>query len=570
MGVHVELKKTLTDRRVGKAERIALFLYIACLALVIAFHEPWFDESQAWMIARSASWKAILTEVPHYEGHPPLWHLLLAVFAKNGAPYEPTIKTINVIFCASAMGLLLLRSPFPKIIRCLLPFSFYFFYQFGVVSRPYGIFMLAMVLTAMHYRERAAHPWRYILSLMLLCLSTAYGILLAGGLCAVWTGEIVIELVRAKKASRFYRDQRTWALLSILVLALLLAVVLVPAKDVYYDGVEARNASVWARLRSHYIYAVALPFDSFWGVNIIPTKTATTAANYVAGLIGGLVCWVLMIVITAANKKLMTFLAPALAISLFTIFQFASYHHIGISAMFLVVIFWIMLDTPEGFRVPKLFRWVAGKVESDLTRKLAAIAAGVLCIVPVLYSVVSSVNEIRMDYGPTAAADYIKEHHLEGRKIMATWLYHNEQPKSKEDTALYPIHYMPAPHAPVKDQYPYVMGLAVSLMPYFEENIFMNYNVDFPGDLYMHYAAAPDNEAVFDEWRAMGLPEFILDYCPIDTVYSAETLKDVEYVCIAELPNGKPYKLFVSEGFTRIYLRKDLLDEFPDMSPLYQ
>jgi len=41
------------------------------------FHEPWFDEVQAWMIARCATIKELLTVIPHYEGHPPLWHMIL-------------------------------------------------------------------------------------------------------------------------------------------------------------------------------------------------------------------------------------------------------------------------------------------------------------------------------------------------------------------------------------------------------------------------------------------------------------------------------------------------------------
>ena len=56
---------------------IIIILYISGLIFIGCFHEPWFDEAQAWLIAKSASYKEIITVVPHYEGHPPLWHLLL-------------------------------------------------------------------------------------------------------------------------------------------------------------------------------------------------------------------------------------------------------------------------------------------------------------------------------------------------------------------------------------------------------------------------------------------------------------------------------------------------------------
>ena len=77
-----------------------LIIYISGLIFVGCFHEPWFDESQAWLIARCVSFKELFTYVPHYEGHPPLWHLILSVFAKNGAPFDLTIKAINITFSA--------------------------------------------------------------------------------------------------------------------------------------------------------------------------------------------------------------------------------------------------------------------------------------------------------------------------------------------------------------------------------------------------------------------------------------------------------------------------------------
>ena len=52
---------------------------VVSIAVIVgmSFHEPWFDEAQAWQIARSASLREILFEIPHYEGHPQLWHLIL-------------------------------------------------------------------------------------------------------------------------------------------------------------------------------------------------------------------------------------------------------------------------------------------------------------------------------------------------------------------------------------------------------------------------------------------------------------------------------------------------------------
>lgn len=65
----------------GKCDFITLIIYLLGVCTVTCFHEPWFDESQAWAIAKTASYKEILFTLPHYEGHPPLWHLILSTFA---------------------------------------------------------------------------------------------------------------------------------------------------------------------------------------------------------------------------------------------------------------------------------------------------------------------------------------------------------------------------------------------------------------------------------------------------------------------------------------------------------
>ena len=57
---------------------IVLAAYVIVVGTVMCFHEPWFDEAQAWLIARDCSWREMILKRPHYEGHPPLWWMMLA------------------------------------------------------------------------------------------------------------------------------------------------------------------------------------------------------------------------------------------------------------------------------------------------------------------------------------------------------------------------------------------------------------------------------------------------------------------------------------------------------------
>ena len=133
---------------------IVFILYIILLSAVTYFHEPWFDEAQAWQISRCASLSDILFKIPHYEGHPQLWHLLLLPFAKTGMPYEFSLAFVNILFCAAAVWILIFRTKLPDLMRLTLPFTYFFFYQYGVISRPYSVMMLAFMLCAVFYREK--------------------------------------------------------------------------------------------------------------------------------------------------------------------------------------------------------------------------------------------------------------------------------------------------------------------------------------------------------------------------------------------------------------------------------
>ena len=70
-----------------RLEWVLLGAYVVMLATLLFFHEQWFDEAQAWMIAQFASLPTLFS-LSAYEGSPVLWHLLLMPFAKSDLPYQ--------------------------------------------------------------------------------------------------------------------------------------------------------------------------------------------------------------------------------------------------------------------------------------------------------------------------------------------------------------------------------------------------------------------------------------------------------------------------------------------------
>ena len=124
-----ELYIRFNNSKGKKIEIGVLIAYIVLKIIVISFHEPWFDENQAWLIAKSASITDVITKIPHNEGHPPLWHLIIMPFAKAGLPMDLTLKILVSVFTTICIALILFKSPFKRIIRVAIPFTYFFFYH---------------------------------------------------------------------------------------------------------------------------------------------------------------------------------------------------------------------------------------------------------------------------------------------------------------------------------------------------------------------------------------------------------------------------------------------------------
>lgn len=566
-------KQQFFSRKFTKAEWLVLMGYLAGLIMVIQFHEPWFDEAQAWNIARTASIQEILFTIPHYEGHPPLWHLLLAIFAKNGAPYVLTIRILSIVFCTIAIAIFLFCSPFPKYIRCLLPFTFFFFYQFGIISRPYSLFMIAVMLLAANYTNRNAHPWHYIFPMMLLCLSHTMGILFAGGLCIVWTAEILHELKSTQKLGKFWKDKRFWGLLCMLLLAILLFFTLQTAEDCYYIGKTDTAPPLLQRMISSAKKILVLPMECWFTSVLTNSADVQTSAGLWISAAAGSVLWIVLLMLAKANHKFWTFFLPNLFFVVFWAGFYGAPYHVGLESLFHVFFFWILLEQPGGIQIPKLFSLIAENVKSPQLRKTVAWVCHVVMLVPVFFTITSVRNEIKYPYGATYIADFIKENHLENNtQLMTAWGFVTKSAILRDETTYlpnYPDHYMPAPHPEIDIHLPYIMGDAVTTQAFFDHPVFMNFNAECPDDFYMHYQYAEDPQAVYKLWEEKGLPDFIFDYVPLDVVYDEDTLKDVKYLCIQEVELAHPFKLSVGEYTGRIFIRKDLLEQYPQFHPIY-
>jgi hypothetical protein len=177
-----------SNNNVRFRERVALLaslgLYIALLAATIPRHQPWADEAQAWQIARSNSFIELFRTAIHYEFSPGLWHALLWVLVRLHIGYAG-LPWITGAIALSGLYLVLFASPLPLALRLLLPFTYFFAFQYAVVARSYVLFAPLLFLLATIWNRRERHPILTALLLGLLANVSAHGLVTAVGLVAV-------------------------------------------------------------------------------------------------------------------------------------------------------------------------------------------------------------------------------------------------------------------------------------------------------------------------------------------------------------------------------------------------
>ena len=155
-----------TERwRVDLKTGLSFVFFVALLLVLTVHHEPWRDESDAWLTARDESFAGLIRLSSH-SGTPVLWYLTQAPFAKAGLPYAVQ-GYLHALIAALAAGLLLFRAPFPFVLRLVLVFGYYLSFEYAVIARNYssGIMLCFTALAMDAARLRFAPLYGLIVAL---------------------------------------------------------------------------------------------------------------------------------------------------------------------------------------------------------------------------------------------------------------------------------------------------------------------------------------------------------------------------------------------------------------------
>jgi hypothetical protein len=161
---------------------VVFLIYIALLSFVFSRHEIWSDELHSWNIAKASTTLADVIYNARYEGHPPVWYVILWSISRVTADMV-WMQLAQWLIITSAVFMLIFFSPFPIFTRILIPFGYFFLFEYAVLSRNYAMALLLAFCICLVIRSHLKYrvPLYYVL-LFILANTHLLALILAGSL----------------------------------------------------------------------------------------------------------------------------------------------------------------------------------------------------------------------------------------------------------------------------------------------------------------------------------------------------------------------------------------------------
>jgi hypothetical protein len=429
------MKATMNKRvrcRETAALLASLLAYVALLAWTIPRHEPWVDEAQAWQIAGHTSLLGLFGTAIHYEFSPGLWHGLLWVVERlhvgyGGLPWFAA----GVALCGVCVAVF--ASPLPLALRLLLPFSYFFAFQYAVIARSYVLFAPLLFLLAKIWNRREEYPVATAVLIGLLANVSSHALVVALGLVVV----VAIEAWLRRRESTV--DARRQMIAGLVLVGMIAFAIwcLIPPPDsdlrlsliAMFHGPATTTVSTM-NMGNHSLSRVPL----LWRLPLMLLARFTFALSFGVSQPRALawVAWALLVWRWWRERRL-RYAIPAILLGGFCAATRFEVYHAGLVWVLLLFLWWV--TWPED--------------SSDLRQRCLIVAFSLFLVAQVWWTAKAVRYERATAYSPNPAGALVLRRYLdEGRPV---------------DVAVLP----PAPHARA-DYY------AVGLEPYFAEEPLRN------------------------------------------------------------------------------------------------
>jgi len=299
--------------------------YVAFLTWMHVHHEMWRDEIHAWTLSRLAhGFSDLVSGDRIYAGHPPLWYWYLRVwtwFVDSAWGIQAATAA-----AATAAAVLLVRfAPFPRYLKVVLLFSYYFGFEYAVMARNYILgWLLLCVFCALYQPLRIRH-YALAVALALLSLTSIYGLIM----CIFLLGFFVLDQFRLSHANldarpreyTYVTSPRLFVAVAIVSAGMVFCVLTIEPPDPNPFSPAFNLASLTSSALPEMMYRVTagfLPWRKmdmlkFWGISVALWENTSTYPKYIGSallLLATLALypsWRLMVTYAAAATTMMAF-----------------------------------------------------------------------------------------------------------------------------------------------------------------------------------------------------------------------------------------------------------------------
>jgi hypothetical protein len=323
----------------------------------MSHHELWGDEIHSWNIAKGSGSFADLISNIKYEGHPPVWYAVLWAISKftHNLAY---VQIVHLVIAASIVFILLFLSPFPFSTRVLMPFGYYFLFEYAIISRNYAIgVLLAFCICLIIKKTFRYKSLSYYLFLFLMSNTHLLAILLAVSLHLYF---LLLNIEQKKKRNIIALH----VLFGILIFLPSLYFISPPSDsqlNVHY-WLNRWNVHQFTAFGQAPLFAF-IPIPAWWNYNswntqfLIEAKTSYSLLRIVNLLISTIIP-ILAFLILRRNKKAAVLFLTNLFLSFViavAVFPLTAERYAGFILIGFIVAFWLYCqETP----VTKTNKWM--------------------------------------------------------------------------------------------------------------------------------------------------------------------------------------------------------------------
>jgi len=109
----------------------------------------------SWYLgSESSSFSEFIFNMRQGVGHPYLWFAMLYFISHFVTPNIESMKIIHLTISTLSVFLILKYAPFNKIIRVMLVFGYFLFYEYSIISRNYALGVLFIIIFCILYKNK--------------------------------------------------------------------------------------------------------------------------------------------------------------------------------------------------------------------------------------------------------------------------------------------------------------------------------------------------------------------------------------------------------------------------------